>query len=495
MPHRFEAFVFLFLIGSVMLICPGCSGPEVPPNVLFIAIDDLRPELGCYGNDLIQTPNMDRIADQGFVFKKHYVQVPTCGASRCALLTGMRPRSRQHLSNNVMAELMARAPEGEYPETLIHQFRRFGYHTAGIGKISHSADGLVYGYEEAPSNVMELPYSWDEFLFDPGKWKTGWNAFFGYASGENRQSLNKQVRPYEKGQVEDDGYPDGLTTALALEKLGELSTKDQPFLLGVGYFKPHLPFTAPEKYWDLYSDQEMPLPPFSGIPSDISRASLHSSGEFNQYALGEEKASLDTTLSDDYTRKLIHAYYACVSYIDAQVGKLMQKLEELDLMDNTIVVIWGDHGWHLGDLRVWGKHTLSEYALRSTLIFRLPGNQPAHSSIESVVESVDIFPTLLDLCDIPLPGPIDGSSFAGKFKQSQVESGQGLAYGYFRNGISLRTDSFRITKYFREESPTIELYDYNDDPAETANVAHEHPEIVSRLMPLLEKGNTGLYSN
>jgi arylsulfatase A-like enzyme len=467
------------------------------PNILFIAIDDLRPELGCYGNEMIQTPNIDKVAQNGFVFNHHYVQVPTCGASRFALLTGMRPRTRLHLTNNVMADLLATAPESKEPETFVHHFRRNGYRTVGIGKIGHSADGLVYGYEDAPSNLKELPYSWDEFLFDPGKWKTGWNAFFGYASGENRQSLKKQVKPYEKAAVDDQGYPDGLTTRLALAKLKELKNRAQPFFLGVGYFKPHLPFTAPAKYWDLYREEDLPLPAFAKIPHGISRASLHNSNEFNQYELGEEKASLDTTLSDSYTRKLIHAYYACVSYADAQVGQLINELEALGLAKNTIIVIWGDHGWHLGDLRVWGKHTISEYALRSTLVMKIPTLNSNGRQVKGIVESVDIFPTLLDLCKIPSPGRVHGESFARLLQdqaRDRIETG-GKAYSYFRNGISMRTDTFRITQYFRQEEPTIELYNYLEDPNETKNIASDYPAKINELLPLLQLGNTGLYAN
>ncbi|MCB0684940.1 MAG: sulfatase [Saprospiraceae bacterium] len=485
---KWSIFLYALLLGL-----SSCGDKSNRPNVLFIAIDDLRPELGCYGNQIVKTPNIDRVANGGFTFMHHYVQVPTCGASRCALLTGMRPATRQYLGNNVMAQLMATAPEKSYPETLIHQLKRNGYYTVGMGKISHSADGLVYGYEEEPSDVRELPYSWDEFLFDAGKWRTGWNAFFGYVDGENRQSRRKLVKPYERGNTTDKGYPDGLTTSLALTKLEELKERKQPFFLGVGFFKPHLPFNAPAYYWDQYTESEMPLPAFTKIPKNVSPASLHESSEFNQYALGEEKASLDTTLSDDYTRKLIHAYYACVSYIDAQVGEIMEKLDDLQLTENTIVVIWGDHGWHLGDLRVWGKHTLSEYSLKSALIFNVPGAKAKHGQVSDVVESVDIFPTLLDLCGVDLPGTVDGKSFSRLFDEVGVSEKEAAAYSYFRNGISVRTDTYRLTKYFRKEQPDIELYNYVKDPDETENIAGENPSIVQELLPLLEMGNTGLY--
>ena len=359
-----------------------------------------------------------------------------------------------------------------------------------LARIGHSVDGFVYGYEEPVSEVEELPHSWDEFLFDHGRWGTGWNAFFGYADGSNRQDRKAQVKPYEKGKVDDNGYPDGLTTDLAINKLAELKSKDEPFFLGVGYFKPHLPFTAPEKYWELYDEDEITLPINPDVPENVSTASLHKSNEFNQYALGEEKASLDGKLSDEYTRKIRKAYYACVSYIDAQVGLLLRELKKHALDKNTIVVIWGDHGWHLGDLRVWGKHTLSEYALRSAFIMKVPGLDGGRE-INSVVESVDIFPTLLDVCRVDLPVEVDGKSFLTRL--TGVHENEDVAYSYFRNGISMRTDSFRITKYFREEEPKVELYDYHSDPYERRNIAASKPEKVESLLVLLEKGDTGLY--
>ncbi|MCK5729930.1 MAG: sulfatase-like hydrolase/transferase, partial [Draconibacterium sp.] len=315
------------------------------PNVLFIAVDDLRTELGCYGNEYIKSPNLDKLASQGFLFNQHYVSVPTCGASRHAMLTGQNPISIAHTRNSITAETLSVQPEGEVPETFIHQLKRNGYYTVGIGKITHHPDGYVYGYLEERSNQLELPYSWNEMLLDDKKWGSGHNAFFGYADGSNRNTLSKNVKPYEMADVPDNAYPDGLTANLAIKKLSELKEKGQPFFLGVGFFKPHLPFTAPKKYWDMYNEAELPIAPFAGIPENSSKASLHGSGEFNQYKLGEEKASLNAPVSDEYARKVRHGYFACVSFIDAQIGKLMNELETLGLAENTIVVVWGDHGW------------------------------------------------------------------------------------------------------------------------------------------------------
>ncbi len=462
------------------------------PNVLFICIDDLRPELGCNGSDYIYSPNIDNLAQSAAVFTNHYVQVPTCGASRFSMLTGMLPKTKGHLSNEACQKFIAGKSESNKPETFVHHLRRNGYYTVGIGKISHSADGLLYGYTDTVGTEYELPHSWDEMLFNPGKWKTGWNAFFGYANGENRQSMNRQVKPYEMGEVDDLGYPDGLTAELAVRKLGELAKNEKPFFLAVGFFKPHLPFNSPKKYWDLYDESSLPLSPNPFIPENVNKASLHESGEFNGYLLGDEAASLEGPISDTYARKLRHAYFACVSYIDAQIGKLLAELEKQALSENTIVVLWGDHGWHLGDQLVWGKHTIFERAVNSVLIVKSP-NTKSGKKVQKTVSSIDIYPTLMELCGVEMPHQTDGKSLVPLLK-NPLNNWEEVGYSYFRNGISLRTAQYRLTKYFRNQQPVIELYDHKTDPQETKNIANEKPEIVQSLMPLLKRGNTGLYS-
>lgn len=475
-----------------------CSGGDEKrkPNVLFIAVDDLRPEIGAYGNPLIKTPNLDRFAATAAVFENHYVQVPTCGASRYCLLTGRWPRTKQHLQNSAFERFMSGEPEKEAPESMVHHFRRHGYHTAGIGKVSHSVDGLVYGYEESPEGAKrEMPYSWDEFLFDAGKWGTGWNAFFGYADGSNRQGKKGKVKPYEMGMVDDAGYPDGITAGLAVEKIRELSKKQQPFFLSVGFFKPHLPFTAPAKYWDLYEREKIPISPVPDLPADVSLASLQKMGEFNQYELGDERAVLDKRLTDTYARKLIHAYYASVSYVDAQIGKVLDELERQGLADNTIVIVWGDHGWHLGDHRVWGKHTNFEVALRSPLMIRVPGIKAVRIPGEQVVSTVDVYPSLLEWCGLPSVSSLDGHSLDRLMRKGSDQDRENVAFSYFNQGISMRNERYRLIRYFRDDLPVIELYDHLEDPFESKNIAAGQPRLVEKLLPLLEKGNTGLYDH
>jgi arylsulfatase A-like enzyme len=496
MAAKLKKTINTFALLSILLSCSTQQSTQevLKPNILFIAIDDLRPELGCYGNPVVISPNLDELASEGLVFINHFVQVPTCGASRFCLLTGMRPTQASHLSNQAVETELSDKAEDKVPESFIHHLRRNGYYTIGIGKISHSADGLIYAYTDQASGKRELPHSWDELVFDAGKWGTGWNAFFGYANGENRQSLKRQVKPYESAEVDDEGYVDGLTANLAIAKLRELKDRDGPFFLGVGFFKPHLPFNAPKKYWDFYETENILLSECPFIPENVNINSLHNSGELNGYYLTDEKISLDNPVSDEYARKLRHAYYACVSYVDAQIGKLLSELKKLGLEKNTIVVVWGDHGWHLGDQRVWGKHTIFDKALRSTLIIKYPESDQAETSVQTVVETVDLYPTLLELCNVTTPFKTDGESFASLVLNPAIQKDD-VAYSYFRQGISVRTKRYRLTKYFRNEMPVIELYDYLEDPFETRNLATDKPEIVKKLMPVLEKGNTGLYNS
>lgn len=463
-------------------------------NVLFIFVDDLRPELGCYEKNYIHSPNIDKLASEGVLFSNQFVTVPTCGPSRACLLTGKWPKSVTELSNDVLEIKQKEKGSPEPPESFIDNLRINGYYTVGIGKISHSADGYIYGYRAPKSKQRELPYSWNEMLFDAGKWITGWNAFFGYSNGSNRNDLNNMVKPYESADVDDNGYPDGLTANLAARKIHELKNKNSPFFLGVGFFKPHLPFNAPKKYWNLYNESEIQLTPSPKIPVNVNLASLQESSEFNNgYLSGEEKASLLNPVSDQYAKRLRHGYYAAISYIDAQIGKVLLALKETGQDKNTIVILWGDHGWHLGDERVWGKHTLSEWALKSPLIIKAPGIKAV--KIDNIVSSIDIYPTLMDLCGVLKPGNMDGKSFINLMKNPKNTKWDNVAYSYYKRGISLRTANYRLTKYFRSELPNLELYNYKTDKNETKNIANTSPGIIKKMLPILEKGNTGLYDN
>jgi len=303
--------------------------------------------------------------------------------------------------------------------------------------------------------------------------------------------MKNQVKPYECADVDDEGYPDGLTANLALAKLKELAVRNQPFFLGIGFFKPHLPFNAPKKYWDLYDEASLPLTPVPGLPENVNKASLHNNGEFGQYKLGDEDATIDHPVSNAYARKLRHAYFACVSYIDAQIGKLIDEVDRLGLSDNTIVVVWGDHGWHLGDFRIWGKHTMFDWALRSTLIVKVPHSK-GRGDCRQVVSSVDLYPTLIELCHLKTDYILDGRSIVPLLNKPS-QKWNGVAYSYWNRGVTIRNDRYRLTKYFNGEEPEIEFYDHLIDPFEKQNSSSQASKKIKQLMPLLEKANLEIY--
>lgn len=494
MRKSFCLAIFLCLLTVACSFLKGAARSSGPPrpNVLFVFVDDLRPDLGCYGNKEVVSPYLDAFARESAVFTRQYVTVPTCGASRYSLLTGKLPATIAQLQNSAFEKLMAPNLHTEAPESFVDLFRRNGYRTIGVGKISHAVDGYIYPYDGEKSGQLEMPQSWDEMLLDPGIWKTGWNAFFGYADGSSRTSRNGNARPYESGAVEDEGYIDGLTVKVARDKLDELSRDDKPFFLGVGLFRPHLPFSSPAKYWELYDEEKLSLTPSPEIPQNVNPASLHVSGEFNSYKAGDEKPSLQQPVSDAYARKLRHAYYASVSYTDAQIGKLLQKLKALGLEKNTVVVIWGDHGWHLGDHRVWGKHTIFERGVHSVLMVKSPGMKKKGVARHAIVSSIDIYPTLVELCNLPRPEGLDGRSFTPLLRRPDA-AWDNVAYSYFNSGISVRNDRYRYTRYFRSQVPAIELFDHQADPYENTNIAEKYPDITTQLDRVLEKGNTRLY--
>lgn len=479
---------------SSMLVASSCGvegqSQQARPNVLFICIDDLRTDLGCYGTQ-VKSPNLDNLASQGSLFNNHYVTVPTSGASRSSMLTGLLPNKRADLANEACVTNIMNRTDSSTPESMFHQMRLNGYYTIGIGKVSHALGGRVYDYPDPVVDKFEMPNSWDEVLFDYGKWETGWAACFAYGDGTNRYTHDKMVPPYECSDVEEDtDLPDGLNAQLACEKLEELAKHpDQPFCLAVGLLKPHLPFNSPKKYWDLYDESQIDISDFQDFPEGANPESGHVSGEFNIYKCGDEVVNFNNLASDDYARKLRHAYYACVSYSDALVGQILGKLDELGLSDNTIVVVWGDHGWQLGDLRMWGKHTIFEPSLRSTLIVKAP-EQRANIVNDRVVSSVDIYPTLMDLCGIDVDYNLDGESFKSLLSHPNDEEWEDVAYSYFREGLSLRTPDYRLTRYYRKQTPTVELYSYEGRGFERRNIASEKPEVVEALMPMLVEKNT-----
>ncbi len=476
---------FLFL--SAVLLALPLWGASSKPNVLFIAVDDLRPELGCYGVQHMVTPHLDKLASQGRLFRNHYVQVPTCGASRYALLTGKYPRQAVAMGNNAASLAPKSEPAEAYSLPML--FKQNGYATVGLGKISHSADGLKGDDKnKVRSGEPELPYSWDVLWGPAGEWQDSWKAFFGYAGGKTR---DRQTTPaFEGADVPDNGYPDGLTAEEAIKQLNRL--KDKPFFLAVGFYKPHLPFNAPKKYWDLYDPKKLPAAPFREAPANVdAKISLHKGGElFGQYTFDGSKVP---AANEANAVKLRHAYFAAVSYADAQIGRVLGELDRLGLSQNTIVVVWGDHGWHLGDHGIWGKHTLHERSLRSTLIIRTPQMQQPGQSSPAIVETVDLFPTLAALSGLASPKSLEGQNLAPLLQNPGTEWQQ-PARSFWRNsghtGQSIRTERYRLTRWVNDKTKEIaqvELYDHQSDPLETKNVAAVNEQIVLKLSAQLLK--------
>ncbi|WP_299468736.1 sulfatase [uncultured Gimesia sp.] len=477
--------MLVLVIVFLLYVIPGAAGQLQRPNVLFIAIDDLRTELGCYGLPYVQSPSLDRLASQGVLFTNHFVQVPTCGASRYALLTGRSPRNSGVTRSNQAfyrgnAALSATQTDGA--QTLPELFRRSGYHTTCIGKISHTADGRVFEYNGSGDGRDELPHAWDELATPFGSWVRGWGIFFAYANGRSRED-GTGIRDLMEFKAEkDEDLPDGLLAQQAIQKLGELKQQKQPFFLGLGFIKPHLPFVAPAQDWEAMSRVAIPPPPH---PEKKKSSYWHKSGEFYSYDMGFEKTR---PLAEAAQIKSRRAYLACVRYVDRQVGKVLSALDELGLRENTIVVVWGDHGWFLGDTAIWAKHAPFERALKSTLIIRAPGVSQAGLKSSALVESVDLYPTLVELCQPEFQKtqyPLDGISLKSILNGNKTEVRE-AALSYWNSAVSVRTKTHRLIATTGEEQPTkLELYDITKTPDPVKNLADTQPELVQELLEFL----------
>ncbi|QDV51919.1 sulfatase [Gimesia fumaroli] len=455
------------------------------PNVLFIAIDDLRTELGCYGVPHVQSPSLDRLASQGVLFTNHFVQVPTCGASRYALLTGRSPRNSGVTRSNqafYRGKSALSATQTVGAQTLPELFRRSGYHTTCIGKISHTADGRVFEYNGKGDGRDELPHAWDDLATPFGSWKRGWGIFFAYANGRSRED-GSGIRDLMEFTVEqDEDLPDGLLAQQAIQKLGELKQQEQPFFMGLGFFKPHLPFVAPEQDWEAMSRVTIPPPPH---PEKVNSPYWHKSGEFYSYNMEYEKTRPLDQAAQIKTRR---AYLACVRYVDRQVEKVLTALDKLGLSENTIVVVWGDHGWFLGDSALWAKHAPFERALKSTLIIRAPGVSQAGLKSAALVETVDLYPTLVDLCQPEFQKteyPLDGISLKPILDGSKTDVRE-AALSYWNKAISVRTKTHRLIATTGKKQPTkLELYDISETPDPVENLVDKQPEQVQELLKYL----------
>lgn len=447
-----------------------------PPNVLFLAIDDLRNDLGAFGAAHARTPQLDRFAATARLFTHHYVQVPTCGASRAALLRGRYPTEAAHVANSAIATTHPRWGDANLPAW----FKRHGYRTLALGKITHHPGGLTgRQWAEGPE---ELPASWERSWIPDAPWKTAEGMMHAYANGKPRTP--GQTPPWEAFDGPDTAYPDAWVATEAIATLRQLAGATQPWFFAVGLFKPHLPFSAPKRYFDLHDPAQIPPPGNPRKPDGVT--GWHKSNEFRgNYGHGGRDPDTDA----EYARLARRAYAAATSYVDAQAGRVLDTLTALGLDRNTIVVVWGDHGFLLGDHAIWGKHCLYEKALQSPLMIRPPGlTQPGRASA-AVVETVDVFPTLVDLCALPSPAGLDGRSLRPQLSDPAAPSTK-PALGFWTNGQrTLRTERWRLIAHGDPAAPgtppAFELYDLVADPHESRNVAAAEPFTVASLLSRL----------
>ena len=466
--------VALALFAGATCPLPAANLPA-KPNVLFIAIDDLRSYLGALGATYAKTPNLDRLAASGRLFTNHYAIVPTCGASRCALMRGQYPDQPAQTTNE--ATLLTH--ESWAARSIPTWWHAHGYQTLALGKITHYPGNLTgKNWNEGPE---ELPGAWDRTWIPKSPWKDAESIMHGLANGKPR--VPGQSPPLEAFDGPDEAYPDYWVASDAVNTLRDLAKSSKPWFFAVGLFKPHLPFAAPKKWFDLHDPDKIPAPANTTRPPEPS--SWHPSNEFRRnYRDGRGR---DPDTDPAYAKELRHAYAAATSYVDAQVGRVLAELHELGLDDKTIVVVWSDHGFLLGEHAIWGKHTLYENGLRSPMIIRLPGLARPGEQSHALVEAVDLYPTLLELCGLPAPGKLDGRSLRPQLDNPAAPTTK-PARGFWSTGErTIRTERWRLITHPKKDQPEpgIELFDMVADPHETRNVAAAQPEAVKQLLEQL----------
>ena len=472
------------VIISVLFLC-SCGGNNdetkkqnvEKPNVLFISVDDLRPELDFYGASHIKSPNLNKLAESGVVFNRAYCNVPVCGASRSSLLSGIRPTYNRFLQYYAQADI-----ETPNAITLPEHFKNNGYKTISVGKIFHTPGDNEKAWSETP-------YRFDHHKMPDGSWSDkGWRNYIKEENTELSETGDFIVNPaWEKADVSDTSYFDGKYAKKAIEYLRQLKDDNQPFFLGVGFLKPHLPFNAPKKYWDMYDRDSIQLADNPYFPENTPDNAKFNWGELRSYD-GIPKQGL---LNDDLSRSLAHGYYACVSATDALVGKVLDELDELGLRENTIVVLWSDHGYQIGEHGMWCKHVNFETSLRTTLVISAPNYMTGKA--DGIVEMVDLYPTLADLCNLPmLENQLQGQSLVPILEDTNASIKE-FAIGKWMKGVTLIEDRYFYTEWHDKKKDEIGrmLYDHKNDPKENKNIA-ELPENTSLVKELSIRLNQNL---
>jgi arylsulfatase A-like enzyme len=491
-----------FLRLALLLIAPALLPAAERPNILFIAVDDLRPEFGAYGANYIKSPNLDRLARSGITFNRSYCQQAVCSPTRSSLMTGTRPDTTKVW--DLVTHFRAALPN---VVTLGQHFKNHGYFVQGMGKIYHGGfdDAATWSVPwQTPGAPLyarpeNLPGNRGTAGLDPDAAPKAGKKTAGKKKDKQPAKKNSRGPAFEAGDVPDNYYVDGKVGDLARTTLGSLAKKSEPFFLAVGFVKPHLPFVAPKKYWDLYDPAKIQLAPNPYRPKDAPDYAIQPGGELRSY-----RDIPDGHLPDDLARQLKHGYYAAISYLDAQVGKLLDELDRLDLRKNTIVILWGDHGWKLGEHDAWCKHSNCENDTNTALLLSVPGMKHAGAKTNGIVEFVDVYPTLADLAGLPLPSHLEGLSFkplledpARPWKQaafSQYPRSGGKSGGGLLMGYAMRTERYRFVVWVGRNDHTkvdaIELYDHQTDPQENQNIAGrpENADLVARLMTQWQGG-------
>ena len=468
-------------------------------NVLFIAVDDMRTTLGCYGAPVIKTPNIDRLAASGTLFKNAYCQQAVCSPSRTSLLTGCRPdTTRVYNLNDHFRRFIPDVV------TLPQQFKKHGYHSQGFSKIYHGSlnDPISWSVPHwtpggsnylKPESIEARDKLAEKFRAQGAKMKN--EAEIDPKTGIVLRVTNNAARlkgpAWEDPDVPDNAYPDGMTADKAIETLREV--KDKPFFLAVGFVKPHLPFNAPKKYFDLYDPEDIKLPPNRFYPKDCPSLAVTNWGELRTYTDIPDVGPMD----DKKARELIRAYYAATSYTDAQIGRVVDELDRQGLREKTIIVLWGDHGWQLGEHDQWCKHTNFEEATHAPLIISAPGQKHRGAKTAALAEFVDIYPTLCDLAGVPIPATCEGISLKPVMDNPKRAWKKAAFSQYPRAGgvmgYSMRTDRYRYTEWMNRDTGDVvatELYDYEKDPLGNVNAAGlpENKALVAKLSKQLKGG-------
>lgn len=473
-------YTFLFIVLNIHSYGQERNSSLSKPNILFIMVDDLRPELGCYDQSHIISPNIDRLAKMGQLFTQAYVNYPVCGPSRATLLSGLYgSRSRFNGWNC--------SQDDDVPGivSMPMHFRNNDYRTVSLGKVYNNFDDGKGSWDEiwrAAITTTDWDYQTERgiAIFEERNAERYQNT-----SPRNNNNLPKRSVAFEKADVSDVTYMDGRIATRAIEKLQEFQLSSQPFFMAVRFHKPHLPFNAPEKYWNLYDSTKIKLPENYYQPDGAPEASMHNFGELRAYYGIPDKGPVPENLA----KKLIHGYYACVSYVDAQIGKVVDALESLGLEKNTIIVLWGDHGWQLGEHALWCKHANFRTSLRIPVIFKVPGKKSGILQ-DGLIESVDIFPTLCELSGLSKPFHLQGRSFASTLDDPTMQGKQAVFSRSNLGGETIITDAYSYTEFFDNKGAfkARMLYDLQADNEENTNIG-ENPKNQQLINTLSEKLN------